>query len=196
MNHPLLASGFQILLFVIVAALIAGLVFLILRKSQQEKKKEAELLRLFRSRNDFQSKDELYWYTAREVVSRLGFSDCVIYELDYEKKICVQTAASGPKSPTGNKILNPIQMQFGKGIVGSVAVSGKAERIGMATSDPRYIPDDDVRCSELTVPVLINGKVIAIIDSEEKPVNHFRPRDQEMLEQVAQILSDKLAALN
>ena len=188
----LLGFGAQIALFVVIAAFIAVLVLLIIRKSRQEKAKEAEILQSFRSRSDFQTEEELLWYTAREVVSRLGFLDCVIYKLDHEKKICVQAAASGPKSPTGNKILNPIQIQFGKGIVGSVAVSGKSERIGMATSDPRYIPDDDVRCSELTIPVKRNGLPVAIIDSEEKPVNHFSQRDQDMLEQVAQILSEKL----
>lgn len=192
---PLIAFGVQVAMFVVVAAFIAVLVFFIIRKSRQEKEKEKEVLDAFRARNDFASEDELFWYTAREVVSRLGFSDCVIYQLDHEKQICIQAAASGPKSPTGNKILNPIQIQFGKGIVGSVAVSGKSERIRLATSDPRYIPDDDVRCSELTIPVKASGKVIAIIDSEEKPVNHFRQRDQEILEQVAGILSEKLGKM-
>lgn len=192
MKTVLVSAGLEIALFTIVAVLIVGLVVFILRKSRLEKLREAEVLDAFRKRNDFESQEELFWYTAREVVSRLGFSDCVIYRLDYTAQVCLQAAASGPKSPTGNRIVNPIQIPFGKGIVGSVAVSGKSERIGLATSDPRYIPDDDVRCSELTVPVIVNGKVLAVIDSEEKPVNHFRQRDQAVLEQVAAILAGKL----
>jgi signal transduction protein with GAF and PtsI domain len=175
--------------------LLLGLGFTIFRVRSLEKKKHAAVLEAFAQRDDFNSPEELFWYTAREVVSRLGFSDCVIYRLDHEKKVCIQVAASGPKAPAGNAILRPIEIPFGKGIVGSVAVSGRPEIIGKATGDPRYIPDDDVRCSELTVPVIINGKAIAIIDSEEKPVDHFRPYDLELISQAANILAGKLAKL-
>lgn len=173
--------------------IVLVLVALLVRKKRAEQKRQQEVIDAFRARNDFRSEPELYWYVAREVVSRLGFSDCVIYRLDADKRICLQAAASGPKAPAGNEIVNPIEIPFGRGIVGTVAVSGKTERLGNATDDPRYIPDDDVRCSELTVPVLLNGVPIAIIDSEEKPFDHFSARDQELLEQVAAVLAEKLA---
>lgn len=175
--------------------LVAALVLFVIRRARKERSRHEEVLNAFRTRNDFSSAEDLLWYTAREVVSRLGFSDCVIYRLDHTNKVCIQAAASGPKSPAGNSILNPIEIHFGRGIVGSVAESGKTERIGKATEDPRYIPDDDVRCSELTVPVIVKGKILAIIDSEEKPIDHFRQRDEELLVQVAKILGEKMAAL-
>jgi hypothetical protein len=51
----------------------------------------------------------------------------VIYLLDDERKVLIQKAAHGPKSPRQFEITKPIEIEVGKGIVGSVAVNGKAE---------------------------------------------------------------------
>jgi hypothetical protein len=40
-----------------------------------------------------------------------------------------------------------------------VAKTAKAERIGNTMKDPRYIMDDERRLSELTVPVIVDGRM-------------------------------------
>lgn len=50
--------------------------------------------------------------------------------------------------------------------MGSVAQTGKPEIVTDTTRDPRYVVDDEVRLAELTVPLLLQNKVIGVIDSE------------------------------
>ena len=83
--------------------------------------------------------DEIFWLIADRVIAGIGFEDCVIYLLDYEKKILIQKAAYGPKNPEGRTIKDAITIPMGEGIVGSVALNAKPERIPDTRLDPRYI---------------------------------------------------------
>ena len=107
--------------------------------------------------------DEILWDVTKNCIARLKFLDCVIYLVDFDRDVLVQKAAHGPKNPRSYEIYQPIEIPVGKGIVGSVAKSGKAEIIRDTTKDSRYIRDDDVRLSEITVPIISNDKVIGII---------------------------------
>ena len=73
--------------------------------------------------------DEIFWLIADRVIAGIGFDDCVIYLLDHEKKILIQKAAYGPKNPEGRTIKDAITIPVGEGIVGSVALNAKPERI-------------------------------------------------------------------
>lgn len=148
----------------------------------------------FRKMN-FTNEDELSWYIAHDVMGAAGYSDCVVYKVDQADKVCRQIAAYGPKNPDKMSILNPINIPFGRGIVGHVAGSGKTEKIDDTTKDARYVPDDDVRYSELTVPVLMNGKSAMIIDSEHKTPARFKEADVEFVQTVAKIAGEHLQKL-
>jgi two-component system, LytTR family, sensor kinase len=154
-----------------------------------------QLLDSFRS-TSFASEDELCWYVSHDVIGAAGYEDCVIYQVDKSEKVCRQIAAYGPKNPDKKSILNPILISFERGIVGAVAVSGKAEIIIDTTRDPRYVPDDDVRYSELTVPVSFNGAIRFIIDSEHKRRNRYKEADLEFFIAVASIMSEKAKSLS
>lgn len=104
----------------------------------------------------------------------------------------VQKAAYGPKNPEKFEIINPIILQFGEGICGSVAKSGKAEIISDTSLDPRYRIDDKSRLSEITVPILFQNQVIGIIDSEHSEKNFFDHDDLEVLETIASMLAVKV----
>ena len=79
----------------------------------------------------------------------MGFDDCVIYLIDRASGELVQAAAYGPKSPEGQKIVDPITIPIGQGIVRSVAKSMNPERIDDTRLDSRYILDIEYRLSEL-----------------------------------------------
>ncbi len=143
----------------------------------------------------FERKDDLYWYMACDVMAKIGFDDVVIYAVDASRNECVQQAANGPKNSGERKIHQPIILSMGKGIVGSVALSGQLELIADTTSDPRYVPDDDVRYSEITCPILVNGSVVAILDSEHKSKNYFTAEHRTKIQEVARIAALKLEAL-
>lgn len=179
-------------LFYILIPLVA-VVFVVaslLSKNQKMKKRET-LLAEFRQAV-FNTEDELAWYIAHDMMGKGGFPDCVVYKVDQKEQVCRQIAAYGPKNPEKMSILNPINIPFGRGIVGHVAMSGKFEKINDTTKDTRYVPDDDVRYSELTMPVLVNGVTAMVIDSEHKKSGWFNDADVEFVKQVAAITEGKL----
>lgn len=127
------------------------------------------------------------------VVIRLGYVDCVMYLLDASGEYFIQMAAHGPKNPVALDIKNPIKIKMGEGIVGTVGMTGKAEIVHDTTCDARYIMDDEMRCSEITVPITNSfNKVIGVIDSEHPHRNFFTPADLEILTTIASITAIKL----
>lgn len=136
---------------------------------------------------------QVLWDVVRNCISRLDFVDCVIYWLDQDRGVLVQKAAYGPKNPEADLILQPIEIALGTGIVGAVAATGKAERIGNTSADSRYIQDDCARASEITVPILWDGNVLGIIDAEHPEVNFFTPQHLRILTTVAAICAQKIS---
>ncbi len=142
--------------------------------------------------NQKNSIDEMLWDVSRNCIARLGFEDCVIYLLDEERNVLVQKAAWGPKTTNKNKINNPIDIPLGMGIVGSVAVTANASVVTDTSIDSRYIIDDDVRLSEIAVPIIDNGKVIGVIDSEHPQKNFYTERHLQILTTIASLCADKI----
>ncbi|MBL7742585.1 MAG: GAF domain-containing protein [Chitinophagaceae bacterium] len=137
--------------------------------------------------------EDILWDTARNCIEKIGFTDCVIYLKEDARDMLVQAAAFGPKNPYRREILNKIEIPVGKGIVGSVAKTGKAEIIRNTGKDPRYILDDEKRLSEITVPVMVDGKVFAVIDSEHPKKHFFNRYHLWSLEKVAGICSERIS---
>jgi putative methionine-R-sulfoxide reductase with GAF domain len=136
--------------------------------------------------------DEILWDLAKNCISKLDFEDCVIYLVDEQKNVLVQKAAYGPKNIKDFIIHQPIDIPLGEGIVGSVALSGVAEIIHDTSKDPRYIKDDAFRYSEISVPIVLDGKVIGVIDSEHTQPNFFSRRHLKILHLIAALCSNKL----
>lgn len=136
--------------------------------------------------------EEALWNVAQQCIARLGWEDCVIYLLDAERGVLVQKAAWGWKSAPARQIVNPIEIPLGQGIVGAVAESGQPALIGDTSSDPRYIVDDAVRASELAVPILADGRVIGVIDSEHSQKNYFTAWHLQILSAIATLCSNKV----
>ena len=140
--------------------------------------------------------DEIFWLIADRMIAGIGFDDCVIYLLDSENDILIQKAAYGPKNPEGRTIKDAITIPVGEGIVGSVALNAKAERISDTRLDPRYIIDDDFRLSELAVPIMLNGCCIGVIDTENSDAEFYTKRHEEWLSTIASIAATKISDAN
>lgn len=138
------------------------------------------------------TEEDILWDLARNCISRLGFADCVIYLLDEGRSVLVQKAALGPKNPTRYEILDPIEIPLGRGITGHVAMSGIAEIISDTSVDPRYIVDDEVRFSELCVPIKEGERVLGLIDSEHPEKNYFTGQHLRVLSAIASVCANKL----
>jgi len=139
------------------------------------------------------SVEEIMWDVASNCISRLHFEDCVIYEVNEERQILIQKAAYGPKSPKPFEIAQPLEIPIGKGIVGTVAATGQPELIYNTRKDSRYIVDDERRHSEIAVPIVQEGKVIGVIDSEHSRKGYFTHYHLEILTTIASLCANKIA---
>jgi len=136
--------------------------------------------------------EEVFWTVAQNCVELLHFEDCVIYLVQEDRGMLVQRAAGGPKSKEPFQIQNPIEIPVGKGIVGSVAATGKAEIVNNTRRDKRYIIDDAQRYSEIAVPIIVEGKVFGVIDSEHSRRNFYRRWHLKTLMSIAETCSAKI----
>ncbi|HSK12695.1 MAG TPA: histidine kinase, partial [Phnomibacter sp.] len=161
-------------------------------KRMQDERTERAILYLTTVIHRHAGVDEMLWDVARNCISQLGLEDCVIYLLDEEKGVLVQKAAWGPKAIGENEMVAPIEIPLGKGIVGSVAVSGVGEIVEDTGRDPRYITDDAIRSSELCVPIIDEGKVLGVMDSEHSRKHFFKQYHFTVLQTISSLLGSKI----
>src|SRR6266481_4591680 len=77
------------------------------------------------------------------------------------------------------------RVRVGEGITGWVARSGKPARVGNVQGDPRYIMLRPEVCSELAVPLEVNGEVRGVLNVDSDRRDAFTVEDQELLEALA-----------
>ncbi len=181
-------------LLYIALAVIAGIgIYNYFRRRKKAKEIRQTIDYFANSPHEHSTVEDILWDITRNCTSRLGYEDCVIYMPDNERKVLVQKAAFGAKNPELNKIANPIEIPFGKGIVGDVARTGKPALVHDTSKDPRYIVDDERRYSELTVPIIHEGTVIGVIDSEHRQKNFFTREDLSALQTIASLCAARIA---
>ena len=136
--------------------------------------------------------NEIAWEIVNNIAEYLDSDDCVIYLVDHQKETLEQIAAYGDKLSDKKTIINRLMLPIGTGIVGNVVKSGKSELIKDTSKDDRYIIDDKRRFSEITIPILSNGKVIGVIDSEHKDKNYYTKEHIKTLESISSLVAIKL----
>lgn len=122
----------------------------------------------------------------------MGFSDCVVYEMDKDCCYLRQVAAIGSKTPAARLLVNTLQIPLGEGITGNVAASGLPCIVDNLAEDSRYIPDIEPALSEICVPFFAHGKIAGVIDCEDPKTCAFGDLHLETLSTVAAVLSVKL----
>ncbi len=135
---------------------------------------------------------DLVWEVVKQVNELLMYEDCVLYIYDEDKECLMQMAAYGEKKVNQKNIIDPIRIEPGDGIVGGVYLSGTPRIIGDTTLDGNYIIDDRFRLSEISIPILRDGEVIGVIDSEHPRENYYTANDAEILVEFAKLIATKL----
>lgn len=99
----------------------------------------------------------------------------------------------------GELVLGPFQgkaacirIALGKGVCGTAALSGETQLVEDVHAFPGHIACDANSASELVVPVISNGKVIAVIDLDSPSLNRFDSDDAAGIEILAKILADRI----
>lgn len=78
-----------------------------------------------------------------------------------------------------------IRIPFGRGVCGTAAVEARTQIVPDVHAFPGHIPCDTASRSELVVPVLVNGDVIAVIDLDSPVPDRFDAEDARGIEQLA-----------
>lgn len=180
-------------LMVTLAVLLFFLIYRYIKKRKKAKEIQQMINYFANSGYEHSSVNDILWDISRNCVSRLRFEDCVIYLIDEEQKMLVQKAAYGPKNPRAFEIKDPIEIPLGKGIAGDVAITGKACIVNNTSKDSRYLVDDEKRLSEITVPITHDGKVLGIIDSENRKANFFKQEHLKALQTIASLCAAKIS---
>ena len=136
--------------------------------------------------------EDILWDIASSCIEKLGLEDGVIYLKDEDNGVWVQKAAYGPKSIDYRALHEPMELKVGEGIVGRVGSSGVAEIVADTSRDKDYVMDDALRSSEMAVPILCDGEVIGVIDSEHSLKDFFQPHHLRIMQSIANICGQKI----
>lgn len=179
--------------FILLAVILSAFSIWLFIRSLQTKLRVERIINAFATSLYGQNTTEdIFWDTAKNCIEKLGFTDCVIYQRNESRNVLLQVAAYGPKNPHRREIVNVIEIPVGKGIVGAVAQNGRSVIIKDTSKDPRYIVDDERRLSEIAVPVLVDGKVFAVIDSEHPQRKFYSAYHLRVLKKIAAICSERI----
>ena len=96
--------------------------------------------------------------------------------------------ASLKEHDEGN-IDSPAVLKLGEGISGTVAANRKAFITGDTSEVSEYKIDGELMQSELTVPILLDDKLIGVIDAEHQQKNYFNSSNLEYLVKLSNIIA-------
>ncbi|WP_295632857.1 GAF domain-containing protein [Novosphingobium sp.] len=85
-----------------------------------------------------------------------------------------------------------IRIAIGAGVCGTAAQSGATQLVADVHAFPGHIACDAESASELVVPVLRDGVVIAVIDLDSPEVARFDAEDAAGLEALARVISPRI----
>ena len=85
-----------------------------------------------------------------------------------------------------------IRIPFGRGVCGTAAASGTTQLVPDVHAFPGHIACDAESASELVVPVLRDGVVIAVIDLDSPSLARFDAQDAAGIEALAALLAEAI----
>ncbi|SDD81715.1 Two component regulator propeller [Dyadobacter soli] len=136
---------------------------------------------------------EICWDIARNCTSQLHFEDCTVFLWDESKQKLVQKAAHSSVNNSESEIVDPLEIELGKGIVGIAGSCKKTIIVPDTTVDKDYVRHDASKLSEIAVPILHEGKLIGVLDSEHSKKDFFTNDQVHTLVTIASINANKIA---
>ena len=85
-----------------------------------------------------------------------------------------------------------IRIALGKGVCGAAALSAASQRVDDVHAFPGHIACDADSRSELVVPVIRDGAVVAVIDLDSPVPARFDVADQQGIEALALLLANRI----
>lgn len=85
-----------------------------------------------------------------------------------------------------------IRIPFGQGVCGTAAASGTTQIVPDVQAFPGHITCDGASRSELVVPVMREGRVVAVIDLDSPEPARFEAEDAAGIETLARLLTERI----
>lgn len=144
------------------------------------------------SLTDKKTTDDVLWDVAKNLIGRMGCEDCMIYLWNKDKTKMQQRAGYGNKNSPEKLAEHLFEVEMGQGVVGYVMQTKEPVIIADTRTDKRYRVDDMQRLSEICVPIIHEGELMGIIDSENSELNHFKERDLQIMTTIATLTGNKI----
>lgn len=106
----------------------------------------------------------------------LGGDRVVILLADKTRQVLVVKATSGYSEEVSN-----LEVPFGEGITGWVAVHQQPQRISDVTKDQRYISVGSNVRSELSIPLSYRNELLGVLNVESDRIGAYTENDEELL---------------
>lgn len=155
---------------------------------------DERLARLTDELDGAQSQRDAAWVLCEFAGRELELADVVVYLPDADGNLA-QQAAWGPKRAAEHVLESRIRLTPGSGIVGACAQHRVPLRIADTRMDPRYVPDDQANLSELAVPIVHDGALLGVLDSEHPQPNYYDAQHERALQAIADRGAERLREL-
>jgi len=100
----------------------------------------------------------------------------------------------------GELVLGPFQgkaacirIAIGAGVCGTAAASGVSQRVEDVHAFPGHIACDAASASELVVPIIVDGRLLGVLDLDSPSRGRFDAEDQAGCEALVALLGPRLA---
>lgn len=149
------------------------------------------VIEMVRKLIDVKEESAIYTSICREITDKLGFMYVSIWEVGKDERVHLRSW-DWPEEMQ-HLLSTELYLEKGKGIIGTVALSGRPYLANDVSRDPFFtdLNISDAR-SEFAVPVLMNGRCIAVLDIESPDVNSFDSYDCDIIVILSNIMSMSL----
>jgi len=89
-----------------------------------------------------------------------------------------------------------VRIALGRGVCGTAAASAKTQRVADVHAFEGHIACDAASRSEVVVPLILDGKVIGVLDIDSPVTDRFSREDQALLEALAAVYIQSISGLN
>ena len=86
-----------------------------------------------------------------------------------------------------------IRIALGKGVCGTAAATAQTQLVTDVHSFPGHIACDAASASEIVVPIIVEGRVTAVLDLDSPSLGRFDASDQQGLEALIERIGGRLA---
>jgi phosphoserine phosphatase RsbU/P len=125
--------------------------------------------------------DEVLSHAAAQIKSLIDYEVFAVLLLDENSRELSFRFAIGHR----HEVVENWRIPLGQGIIGAAAATGRPVRVSDVHQDPRYLNALDSVQSELAVPLVLQGRVVGVLDIESSQRDYFTRDQQSILTMLA-----------